>query len=338
MKSQTVWLLLVSFLLVCGTIGCGQKPEAMVQEPKTAVEDPKTVVSKPVATEEPKPAPKKPETADWQLPPDAPQPAIAPFDADQAKQHQQAWAEHLGVPVEHTNSIGMKLKLIPAGEFMMGSPESDDEARDSEKPQHKVKITKPFYLGVTEVTQGQWKSVMGTEPWKGERCAKEGTDYAASYVSWDDAVAFCEKLSSKEGVTYRLPSEAEWEYACRAGTTTVCSFADDIWRLGDYAWFRDNAYDVDQGYAHRVGQKKPNPWGLFDVHGNLWEWCSDWYGAYGSEKAVSDPKGPAQGEVRVLRGESFNDFASVVRSAFRYNYLPVYRNLNNGFRVARTYP
>ena len=125
-----------------------------------------------------------------------------------------------------TNSVGMKLKLIPAGEFMMGSP------ADEEGPVHRVRITKPYYLGIHEVTQGQFEEVMGTSPWKGQSAVKEGAGYAASYVSWDDAVEFCKKLSAKEGREYRLPTEAEWEYACRAGSGTRYSFGDDESGLG----------------------------------------------------------------------------------------------------------
>jgi formylglycine-generating enzyme required for sulfatase activity len=232
----------------------------------------------------------------------------------------------------------MKLTLIPAGEFQMGSPPSDRLARWS--LQHQVKLTKPFYLGVYEVTQQQYEKVMGARPWQGKQYVKEGADYPAVYVSHNDAVAFLKKLSKQEGVEYRLPTEAEWEYACRGGTTTVFSFGDDESKLGQYAWYKKNAWDVVQGqHAHRVGQKLPNRWGLYDMHGNVYEWCQDWYAPYGSEKVVSDPMGPAQGEYRVLRGGSFMGPASVVRSACRLSSLSVSRSTFNfyGFRAARTY-
>jgi formylglycine-generating enzyme required for sulfatase activity len=267
----------------------------------------------------------------------APPLAVAPFDAAQAKAHQQAWSKYLGVPVEYTNSIGMKLTLIPAGEFQMGSPDSDSAALDREKPQHLVKITKPFYLAVHEVTQQQYEKVMEARPWQGKTWVKEGPDYPASYVSHDHAVEFCRRLSKQEGVEYRLPTEAEWEYACRAGTTTAYSFGDDEAKLGQYAWYGKNAWDVGEEYAHRVGQKLPNRWGLYDMHGNAWEWCQDWWGPYGSEKVVSDPLGPAQGYGRVLRGGSFNARTSYVRSANRNINHPDPRNYGFGFRAARTY-
>ena len=243
------------------------------------------------------------------------------------------------------NSIGMKLTLIPAGEFQMGSPDAEPDRKDNET-QHLVKISKPFYLGVYEVTQQQYEKVMGTRPWQGKvggpwhgkQYVKEGADYPAVYVSHDDAVEFCRRLSGQEGVEYRLPTEAEWEYACRAGTTTAYSFGDDEARLGQYAWYHTNAWDIGERYAHGVGQKLPNSWGLYAMHGNVWEWCQDWYAPYGSEKVVSDPVGPAQGEYRVLRGGSFNLQTSYVRSAYRFNYRPSYRVFSFGFRPSRTYP
>jgi len=201
---------------------------------------------------------------------DAPQPAIAPFDADQAKQHQQSWAKHLGVPVKISNEIGMKLRLIPAGEFSTGSPESGESGDDE---QHPTQISKPFYLQTTEVTQGQWKSVMDTEPWSGKKFVKVGANYAAAYVTWDDAEEFCRQLSGMESTTYRLPTEAEWEYACRGGTTAAYFFGDDSSLLGDYAWFAANASNAGGKYAHEVGQKRPNDFGLYDMHGNVSEWC-----------------------------------------------------------------
>ena len=220
--------------------------------------------------------------------------AKAPFNAEEANAHQEAWAKYLGVDVEITNRIGMKLKLIPAGEFMMGSPESVDDADDRAKPQHKVRITKPFHLGVHEVTQAEYEKVMGKNPsnFKGARNPVE-------QVSWKDAVEFCKRLTAKESMTYRLPTEAEWEYAYRAGTTTRYSFGDDPASLGEYAWYGDNS----EKKTHPVGEKKPNTWGLHDMHGNVWEWCADWYDRdYYADSPADDPLGPEAGLCRVRPG------------------------------------
>jgi len=241
-------------------------------------------------------------------------------------------------PVESiTNTIGMKLNLIPTGTFMMGSPESEPD-RDSDETQHKVTLSKPFYIQTTEVTQGQWKSVMGTDPWKFRMHVNEDPNVAATYVSWNDAVAYCEKLSAKEGNTYRLPTEAEWEYACRAGTETVWSFGNDEKVLGDYAWYRENAYNIGEKYAHQVGLKKPNAFGLYDMHGNVWEWCHDYYGEdYYKQSPEKDPPGPASGSLRVLRGGSWDDNVKLVitRSAFRSWFGARLHSTDYGFRVVR---
>jgi formylglycine-generating enzyme required for sulfatase activity len=245
------------------------------------------------------------------------------------------------------NSLGMKLQLIPAGEFMMGSGksaaeiaklfDSDADYYKAEHPQHRVRITEPFYLQTTEVTQGQWRSVMGTEPWKGRDYVKEGSDYAASYVSHEDAVAFCRRLSAREGVKYRLPTEAAWEYACRGGGQTSYSFGSSEGQLGPYAWFEENAWDLDEKYAHVVGQKLANGFGLYDMHGNVWEWCSDWYGEdYYGESPGNDPKGPSGGSARVNRGGSWLLSPQSCRSAYRSRLTPSYRGSGLGFRVLRS--
>jgi formylglycine-generating enzyme required for sulfatase activity len=258
--------------------------------------------------------------------------AVAPFDSDQAKALQKAWADHLGIPVEITNSIGMKLSLIPPGEFMMGSPKSE-LGRDDDETQHLVTITKPFYLSVYEVTQEQYERAMGDNPSRSKDAAKP-----VEMVTWNDAVAFCGKLSDQEGDQYRLPTEAEWEYACRAGTTTAYSFGNDASQLSNYGWYRTNAWDIGEKYAHPVGEKLPNAWGLFDMHGNVYEWCQDWYAPYGNEKVVSDPTGPARGGASVLRGGAFPDLPRNVRAADRLSHQPAYRNHTLGFRLARTIP
>ena len=237
-------------------------------------------------------------------------------------------------PKEFTNSIGMKFKLIPAGEFMMGSPESDSSAYRHRKPQHKVRITKPFYLGMYEVTQAEYEKVMGKNPSafsKGGKHAKNvsGKDtsgYPVEQVSWDDAVEFCKRLSAQEGKNYRLPTEAEWEYACRAGTTTKWSFSDKR-----FAW-----YDEPRllGSTHPVGAKEANAWGLFDMHGNVCEWCQDRYGEYDSDEAI-DPTGPPQGSGRVRRGGCWANNAGGCLSSFRRGTFPSQRAVTLGFRVAR---
>jgi formylglycine-generating enzyme required for sulfatase activity len=235
-----------------------------------------------------------------------------------------------------TNTLDMTFKEIPAGSFMMGSPEGEEDREDDET-QHKVTITKPFYMQTTEVTQGQWKAVMGTEPWKGDDYVKEGPNYAASYVSWNDAVAYCKKLSDQERKTYRLPTEAEWEYACRAGTETRWSFGDDENKLGDYAWYLENAYDIFEQYAHQVELKKPNAFGLYDMHGNVYEWCHDYYEAdYYKQSPAKDPTGPTSGSFRVLRGGSWGGDTRFSRSACRDRHFPPPPAfVDYGFRLVR---
>ena len=243
-----------------------------------------------------------------------------------------------------TNSIGMKLVLIPAGEFLMGSPEDDDDADAEEKPRHRVQITRPFYLGVTEVTQGQYRAVMGKNPSQ----FKRSDNLPVEQVSWFDAVKSCNKLSEREGrkpyyriegdaVTmaggdgYRLPTEAEWEYACRAGTTTRFSFGDDETALGQYAWYGANC----KGRTQLVGRKQPNAFGLYDMHGNVWEWCWDGYDeGYYSRSPVDDPLGPSGVSARVARGGCAEDGPRICRSAIRFRAAPGLR-AGTGFRLAR---
>jgi formylglycine-generating enzyme required for sulfatase activity len=238
-----------------------------------------------------------------------------------------------------TNTIGMTLKEIPAGTFIMGSP-GDETDREDREHQHKATISKPFYMQTTVVTQGQWKAVMDTEPWTGwffnKSYVKEGANYAATYVSWNDAVAYCKKLSEKEGKTYRLPTEAEWEYACRAGTETAWSFGDDDASLGDYAWYDGNAFNIGEQYAHQVRLKNPNAFGLYDIHGNVWEWCHDYYEEdYYQQSPTNDPQGPESGSFRVFRGGSWCSLSRNTRSAYRLGRDADARLINYGFRLVR---
>ncbi len=222
-----------------------------------------------------------------------------------------------------TNSIGMEFVYIPPGTFMMGSLRNE-KGRDNDERQHQVTLTKGFYLQTTEVTQAQWKAVMGSNPSKFKR-----DNRPVEMVSWNDVQEFIRKLNrTGSGNRYRLPTEAEWEYAARAGSTTRFSFGDDEGRLGDYAWYRGNSGKR----THRVAQKKPNNWGFYDMHGNVWEWVQDWKGDYPSG-SVTDPKGPSNGSARVLRGGGWNGDARYCRSASRSRRRPAYRLNNSGFRL-----
>ena len=228
-------------------------------------------------------------------------------------------AEKHGIPVAFENSIGMSFVLIPAGEFMLGS----NDGYDDEKPVHRVRITKPFYMGVTEVTQRQYDWVVGENP-----SYFKGADNPVEQVSWSAVTEFCKIMSQRAQKTVRLPTEAEWEYACRAGSTGKYCFGNSERQLGDYAWYDDNSGNK----THPVGQKKPNAWGLYDMHGSVLEWCADWYGEYPPGE-VSDPTGPSTGRYRVVRGGSWRYYANYSRSANRYYCDPTFTYFSLGFRV-----
>ncbi len=277
----------------------------------------------------------------------------------QTEEEQQA--EATSPPSEITNSIGMQLRLIPAGSFMMGTSPGDSEADDDESPRHQVEITRPFYIGVYEVTQAQWKEVMGTDViqqrdnWYSDiglvgPTYGEGSSYPIYYVNWDETKEFCRRLSQKEGATYRLPTEAEWEYVCRAGTTTRFYWSDSESMLYSYANYADRSCgkeasypwidsSYDDGYSETspAGSLKPNGWGLYDMSGNVWEWCEDLYDEeYYSNSPIKDPPGPTSGHIHVLRGGSWDSPASSLRSSARLKPIP--RNLINntyGLRVVR---
>jgi formylglycine-generating enzyme required for sulfatase activity len=234
-------------------------------------------------------------------------------------------------PKYFTNSIGMKFVWIPPSSFMMGSPKEEKERRDGES-QHKVKLTKGFYIGVYTVTQEEWQVVMGNNPshFKGER------NLPVETVSWEDCQEFIKKLREKDKNFYRLPSEAEWEYACRAGTTTPFHFGETI--SIDQANYNGNeTYGNGKKGVFRqkttpVSTFPANAWGLHDMHGNVWQWCQDWYRDY-PQKDVVDPQGPDSGQRRVLRGGSWFYYPAHCRSAFRNLNAPDFRCSNIGLRL-----
>jgi formylglycine-generating enzyme required for sulfatase activity len=287
------------------------------------------------------------------------------------------------------NSIGMKLVLIPAGTFMMGSADNDKEAYDEEKPQHKVTISKAFYLGKYDVTRGQFRKFAEDSGYEteAERVGKGGaydsgkgqffndvrgrswkdpgysqTDsHPVVNVTWNDAKRFCAWLSEKEAKRYDLPTEAEWEFACRAGTSSRYYFGDDEAGLQKYAnvadlslkakwdysnisikdyqkgladWFERVSWDDGYPFTAPVGQFMPNGFGLYDMHGNIYQWCQDWYGRdYYTNSDNSDPKGPSMGVARVLRGGSFDNYPRRCRAARRGRDAPGYRYYSIGFRL-----
>ena len=224
-----------------------------------------------------------------------------------------------------TNSIGMEFVKIPAGTFWMGSGDDDEDAFDDEKPRHEVELSHSFYLGKYPVTQEQWNSVMGGNP-----SYLKGTKHPVERVSWDDVQAFIAKLNAKEGHGwYRLPTEAEWEYACQAGSSDRYCFGNDKKQLRAYAWYKDNS----RNETHPVGQKKPNSWGLYDMYGNVWEWVQDRWGDY-SSGFVRDPQGPYARLFRVLRGGCWDSDTRYCRGTTRGRRSSNNRDSSNGFRLA----
>ncbi len=302
----------------------------------------------------------------WELPPGAPPLAIAPFDETKAKEHQAAWAKHLGVPVEMTNSIGMKLVLIPPGEFMMGSPkevideETPPDPKDfwgyggylpGEGPRHRLRITKPFWLGVTVVTQEEYQRIMGSNPSEfsatGKAKDKVGQDtsqFPVENLPSDEASEFCRKLSELPGEKaakrrYQLPTEAQWEYACRAGNPGRRYFsvqpnpspgAAEEALMGQYAWFRTNS----GLQTHPVARKLPNAWGLYDMYGNVFQYCADHYDAgYYANSPKDDPPGPMAATNHAIRGGGWAYEACYCRSAVRCGGPPWGWTSNVGFRA-----
>ncbi len=261
--------------------------------------------------------------------------------------------------VRDDNGLKMKLVWCPPGFVTMEQvevveePVTTEDEEDEAAPKIrrvekitpvKVLLTRGYWLGKCEITQAEWKQVMNTEPWKDKEWTKEGADYPATFVSWNDAVDFCRKLTEQERQAgrlsndweYTLPTEAQWERACRARTETKFSFGDDESKFGDYEWYYDNAEQAGEKYTHRVGQKKPNPWGLYDMHGNVWEWCRDVYadkltGGRDPEVKSNEKTG---GSERVCRGGGWSRDAADCRSGNRGTGTPDYRTFMSGFRAA----
>jgi len=225
--------------------------------------------------------------------------------------------------------FGIAFILIPAGTFQMGS----ERGSDDEKPVHTVRLSRPFYLGIYPVTQRQWEAVMGSNPSR-----FQGSEHPVEQVSWDKVQEFIRSLNTHEGrALYRLPTEAEWEYAARAGAAWDYCFGDDVTQLAQYAWYADNA----RGSTHPVGQLQPNAWGLYDMHGNVWEWVQDWYDSQEYARraamgtAVVEPAGPASGSHHVFRGGSWGHISCNCRSAGRGGYAPGVCGGHLGFRLLR---
>jgi formylglycine-generating enzyme required for sulfatase activity/predicted Ser/Thr protein kinase len=269
------------------------------------------------------PAP-APESAPVPVPASAPASVPVPASAPASVPVPVPAAE---TPQRYTNSIGMEFVLVQAGSFIMGADKHFEPAADDEAPQHRTGISKPFYLGRYQVTQTQWTEVMGKNPSK-----YKGRDNPVEMISWNDAQEFVNRLNQKEGhKRYRLPTEAEWEYSARAGSKGRYCFGDEVGLLGEYAWYGDNAGKT----THPVGQKKPDSLGLYDMHGNVWEWVHDWYDKnYYRYSPSTDPAGPASGSLRAGRGGSWSSSPDDCRAAARNAFKPTARGDNFGVRIA----
>jgi|GEM_PF-1254105 len=294
---------------------------------------------------EPAPVTQKVETSDHQPQRTSgarPALLVAPFDATQAKAAQSAWAKHLGIDVKINNSVGMRFRLIPPGTFEMGSPASEPK-RISHETLHNVSITQPKLLGIYPVTQGEWKKLMGSNPSYFTSVQGEDTSrFPVEQVSWEDSQAFLTQLNAQHGLKgwrYRLPTEGEWEYACRAGTVSPFWFGSELNGKqgncnGTYPYPGKTEKGPDLNRPTVVGTYGANPFGICDQHGNVWEWCGDWYNkGYSSQSLSKDPQGPSSGSSRVLRGGSWYGSATNCRSAYRYGSVPSNRGSGIGFRV-----
>ena len=230
------------------------------------------------------------------------------------------------------NGVALEMVKIKAGTFTMGSPEGE-LGRSSDETQQQVTLTKDYWLGKFEATQAQWQAVIGKKP-----SNFKGDNRPVEQVSWNEAKEFCDKLNKKyagklpAGYRFDLPTEAQWEYACRAGTTTALNNGTNLTSVTVECSNLDKVGWYDEISTHPVGQKSPNNWGLYDMHGNVWEWCRDWYGSYSGD--ATDPVGPSSGSFRVCRSGSWNIRAGGCRSAYRGNYSPGCRRNSLGFRLA----
>ena len=252
------------------------------------------------------------------------------------------------ITVDLPGGATMEMVWIEPGTFLMGTTEKQEQLlrsmemwgdwdEEREKPAHEVVISKGFYLGKFELIQEQWQSVMGTTPWSGRKQVQSGPNYPAVYISWEDMQTFIHRLNQAAGDSlYRLPTEAEWEYACRAGTATLWAFGDDEGELENYGWHRENS----SGGIKEVGMKRPNPWGLYDMHGNVWEWCLDWSerGGYPSYAQVDPIGNPERRRSRVIRGGSFFHSSRATRSAYRSSFSPEEMDCYFGARLLRVGP
>lgn len=232
-----------------------------------------------------------------------------------------------------TNELDMKFVFIPPGTFLMGSP-LDEQFRGNDEDLHPVTLTRGFFIQTTEVTQRQWRAVMGTNPSKFSAC---GNDCPVEMVSWNDAQRFIKKLNAAaKGIAYRLPTEAEWEYACRSGTRTPFFFGEalssDQANYNGHLTLPGSPRGRNRNTTVPVGGFPPNAFGLYDLHGNVFEWCNDWYGKY-PEGAITDPAGPETGLSKVCRGGGMSSYAKRCRSANRTKHLPDYWNFYIGFRL-----
>ena len=302
-SGRNIVLMLVGVVMLAG-LGCGDE-QAQTQS------SPPSQSGQPAPTPKPAPAATSSQLSWAKVSEQNPDPKVI-TDADFLKR-----IKATGLPWRVTHkSTGIQMLLVPPGTFMMGASPGDTQASDKEKPAHEVTITKAFYLGITEVTQAQWLKVMDTNP-----SAFPGESLPVDSVSWDDISVFLKKASGG----LQLPTEAEWEYACRAGTTgaTYCD-------LHLIAWHYGNA----EGETHAVGELQPNALGFYDMIGNVYEWCQDRYGPYASG-SVTNPTGPASGSTRLFRGGCWRCFASNSRGSQRYVYPPSTVDHDIGFRAAR---